>query len=188
MILGTAAYMSPEQARGKGVDKRADIWAFGAVPLEILTGQRAFAADDLSMTLAAVMLKDPVWAALPPATSPGVQQLLRRCLVKDPRQRIRDMGDVRLALENVNDPAPAADNRQPPALVWAAALTAIVSLAVAGFATFALWNRPTTMPQTSTRLTIARASRRAREAAVFADPPDPGVRIKKRRHPTPPAC
>lgn len=71
--------MSPEQARGKVVDKRADIWAFGAVLFEMLTGQRAFAGDDLSMTLAAVMMKDPVWAALPPATPRGVQQLLRQC-------------------------------------------------------------------------------------------------------------
>ena len=109
IILGTAAYMSPEQARGKIVDKRADIWAFGAVLFEMLTGERAFAGDDLSITLASVVMKDPTWAALAPATPWGVQQLLRRCLVKDPRQRIRDMGDVRLALEGANDP------RQPRA-------------------------------------------------------------------------
>jgi serine/threonine-protein kinase len=103
VLLGTAAYMSPEQARGKAVDKRADIWAFGAVLFEMLTGQRAFGGDDLSMTLAAVVMKDPEWAALPAATPRSVQQLLRRCLVKDPRQRIRDMGDVRLALEGPFD-------------------------------------------------------------------------------------
>ncbi|MDP3718718.1 MAG: protein kinase [Acidobacteriota bacterium] len=154
MILGTAAYMSPEQARGKGVDKRADIWAFGAVLFEMLTGQRAFAADDLSMTLAAVMLKDPAWAAVPPATSPGVQQLLRRCLVKDPRQRIRDMGDVRLALEGESDLAPAPDYRyrQRSALAWASVATAVVAVAVAALV---LWNQPRAAQQASARLTIA---------------------------------
>ena len=153
LILGTAAYMSPEQARGKAVDKRADIWAFGAVLFEMLTGQRAFAGDDLTITLAAVVMKDPAWAAWPPATPWGVQQLLRRCLVKDPRQRIRDMGDVRLALESANDPAPAPapDDRRRHLLVWASAAIAVVSLAVAAFA---IWNRPTAVQKTAVRLTI----------------------------------
>ncbi len=153
IILGTAAYMSPEQARGKVVDKRADIWAFGAVVFEMLTGQRAFAGDDLSMTLAAVMMKDPAWSALPPATPRAVQQLLRRCLVKDARQRIRDMGDVRLAMEHANDPppVPAPDDRRRHLLVWASAVIAAVSLAVAAFA---IWNRPTAVQKTAVRLTI----------------------------------
>lgn len=99
MILGTAAYMAPEQARGKIVDRRADIWAFGALLFEMLTGRRAFEGDDLSITLATVMMKEPEWSALPVATPSGIQRLMRRCLVKDPRQRIRDMGDVRLALD-----------------------------------------------------------------------------------------
>jgi eukaryotic-like serine/threonine-protein kinase len=153
LILGTAAYMSPEQARGRAVDKRADIWAFGAVLFEMLTGQRAFAGDDLTITLAAVVMKDPTWALLAPKTPWGIQQLLRRCLVKDPRQRIRDMGDVRLALENANDPAPAPspDDRRRPLLVWASAVIAGVSLAVAAFA---VWNRPTAVQKTAVRLTI----------------------------------
>ncbi len=99
MILGTAAYMAPEQARGKVLDRRADIWAFGALLFEMLTGRRAFEGDDLAVTLAAVMMKEPDWSRLPSATPPRVQRLMRRCLVKDPRQRIRDMGDVRLAFE-----------------------------------------------------------------------------------------
>jgi serine/threonine-protein kinase len=103
MILGTAAYMAPEQARGKVVDRRADIWAFGALLFEMLTGRRAFEGDDLSITLATVMMKEPDWTALPAGTPPGIQRLLRRCLVKDPRQRIRDMGDVRLALDEALD-------------------------------------------------------------------------------------
>jgi serine/threonine protein kinase len=104
IILGTAAYMSPEQARGKPVDKRADIWAFGAVLFEMLTAQRAFPGEDLSLTLAAVVMQEPAWAILPPATPPNVRHLLRRCLIKDPRQRIRDMGDVRLRLNTRTTP------------------------------------------------------------------------------------
>ena len=151
MILGTAAYMSPEQARGKIVDKRADIWAFGAVLYEMLTGRRAFPGDDLSLTLAAVMMQDPAWAALPPATPSSVRQLLRRCLVKDPRQRIRDMGDVRLALEGANDPAPAPNRQTRQPLVWASAVIAVASLALAAFA---VWNRPAAVQKTAVRLTI----------------------------------
>ncbi len=98
VILGTAAYMAPEQARGRTVDKRADIWAFAVVLFEMLTGRRAFDGDDISITLAFVMTKEPDWAALPSATPAGLQQLLRRCLEKDPKQRLRDIGDVRLAL------------------------------------------------------------------------------------------
>src|SRR6476660_6713530 len=83
MILGTAAYMSPEQARGKAVDKRADIWAFGAVLFEMLTGVRPFVNDEISDTLALILTKDPDWAALPPATPSSIRHLLRRCLEKD---------------------------------------------------------------------------------------------------------
>jgi Tol biopolymer transport system component len=157
MILGTAAYMAPEQARGKVVDKRADIWAFGAVLFEMLTGQRAFPGDDLSLTLAAVMMQDPAWTALPPTTPSGVRQLLRRCLVKDPRQRMRDMGDVRLALEGAFETGAAETTTSAPvrqrhnALVWASTAIAGISLAVAAFA---LWNRPAVVQQASARLTI----------------------------------
>ncbi len=151
MIIGTPAYMAPEQARGKVVDRRADIWAFGAVLFEMLTGRRAFPGDDLSLTLAAVMTQDPAWTALPPATPSGVRQLLRRCLVKDPRQRIRDMGDVRLALDGANDPEPAPDHQTRSPLVWALAAIAVASVTVAAVA---LWNRPAAVQQTAVRLTI----------------------------------
>ena len=99
MILGTAAYMSPEQARGKSVDKRADIWAFGCVLYEMLTGQRAFPGEDVTDTLAAVVKLDPKWDAVGGAVPPTVLQLLRACLQKDQKQRVRDIGDVRLALD-----------------------------------------------------------------------------------------
>jgi serine/threonine-protein kinase len=151
VLLGTAAYMSPEQARGKVADKRADIWAFGAVLFEMLTAQRAFAGDDLSMTLAAVVMKEPVWDVLPAATPRSVQQLLRRCLIKDPRQRIRDMGDVRLALEGSQDAEPEPALRTQRSLVWTSIAVAVVSLAVAAFA---IWNRPAAVQKTAVRLTI----------------------------------
>jgi hypothetical protein len=99
VILGTAPYMSPEQARGKTVDKRADIWAFGCVLYEMLTGRRPFGGDDVSLTLAAILQSEPEWSALPPLAVPVVI-CLQQCLMKDPRQRLRDIGDARLALES----------------------------------------------------------------------------------------
>ena len=99
MVIGTAAYMSPEQARGKPVDKRADIWAFGVVLYEMLTGARPFQGEDVSLTLASVMKSDVDPRTLPPEVPASVRTVLRRCLEKDPSQRIRDVGDVRLAME-----------------------------------------------------------------------------------------
>ena len=104
MILGTAAYMSPEQARGKTVDRRADIWAFGAVLYEMLTGTRAFQAEDVSLTLAEVMKSEPDWRRLP-ALPPLVESFLKQCLRKDARQRVQAIGDVRLALEGAFETA-----------------------------------------------------------------------------------
>jgi len=103
VILGTAAYMSPEQAKGKPVDKRADIWAFGCVLYEMLTGKRAFDGETVSETLAAVMKSEPRWDALPRETPPQVRAVVRRCLEKDQAQRIRDIGDARLTMDGVFD-------------------------------------------------------------------------------------
>ena len=103
VIMGTAAYMSPEQARGKPVDRRADIWAFGVVVLEMLTSKRVFEAEDVSLTLAEVMKSEPDWQALPSDVSPVLRTYLERCLRKDPKERIRDIGDVRLAMEGAFD-------------------------------------------------------------------------------------
>jgi Tol biopolymer transport system component len=100
MILGTAAYMAPEQAKGRAVDKRADVWAFGVVLYEMLTGQRAFEGEDISTTLAAVLMRDPDWTALPASTPPAIAQLLRRCLERDPRLRLRDIGEARVLLSS----------------------------------------------------------------------------------------
>ena len=100
-ILGTAPYVSPEQARGKVVDKRADIWAFGCVLFEMLGGRRAFTGETSSDTIAAVLGREPDWNALPGSTPAGVRGLLRRCLEKDPSRRLRDIGDARIELEHV---------------------------------------------------------------------------------------
>jgi len=102
-VLGTPAYMSPEQARGGAVDKRTDIWAFGCVLYEMLTGARTFEGDTLADALAHVIAREPDWTRLPERTPPAVRRLLRRCLQKDARRRLRDVGDARLELEDVSE-------------------------------------------------------------------------------------
>ncbi len=99
MILGTAAYMAPEQARGGAVDKRADIWAFGVVLFEMLSGERLFAEESVVDTLSAVMRKPIDLALLPASTPPRVRELVRHCLERDPKRRLRDIGDASLELE-----------------------------------------------------------------------------------------
>lgn len=99
LILGTAAYMAPEQAKGRSVDRRADIWAFGVVLYEMLSGRRAFEGEDVSTTLAAVLMRDPDWAAIPAGTPAAVRHLMRRCLERDPKRRLRDIGEARLLLD-----------------------------------------------------------------------------------------
>ena len=107
IILGTAAYMSPEQARGRPVDKRTDIWAFGVALYEMLTGKMAFEGEDISLTLAAVMKDDPKWEALPVNTPPHVEGLLKRCLDRDQSHRLRDIGEARVSVQDyLADPTP----------------------------------------------------------------------------------
>src|ERR1700676_5071231 len=108
VILGTAAYMSPEQARGKAVDKRTDIWAFGCVLYELLTGKAAFHGEDVTDILAAGVRAEPDWQALPAATPVKIRDLLHRCLQKDVNRRARDAADARLEIEEVLD-APATE-------------------------------------------------------------------------------
>ncbi|HEY6335489.1 MAG TPA: serine/threonine-protein kinase, partial [Alphaproteobacteria bacterium] len=142
MILGTAAYMAPEQARGRAVDKRADIWAFGAVLFEMLSGRRAFEGEDVSDTLARILMKEPEWTALPATVPPTVTTVLRRCLQKDRKQRVRDIGDVALALEGAFDTPQAPQTLVSPAskphgrLAWVVAGLAtalLVGLSVVHF-------------------------------------------------------
>lgn len=104
-LLGTAAYMSPEQARGKAVDKRSDIWSFGCVLYECLTGKRMFQGEDTTETLATIIKSEPDWSALPGETPPTIHLLLRKCLAKDRRRRLQDIGDARVDLEQaINNP------------------------------------------------------------------------------------
>ena len=139
VILGTAVYMSPEQARGQAVDKRTDVWAFGCVLYEMLTGRLAFGGNTVSDTIAKILEREPDWAALPSATPMNVRRLLQRCLEKDPKGRLRDIGDARIELEDasthgttsaVSASAPAR-RRGREYLGWAAAALLLVALGTA---------------------------------------------------------
>src|SRR5690348_5999753 len=124
IILGTAAYMSPEQAKGKSVDRRTDIWAFGCVLYEMLTGKMAFSGETVTDTLAAVIRAEPDWNALPAATPQTVRNLLQRCLKKDGRQRLQSIGDARVALEEIlsgaagQSDSATAGGIKPPLQTW----------------------------------------------------------------------
>ena len=138
MILGTAAYMAPEQARGRAVDRRADIWAFGVVLYEMLTGRRAFEGEEVSDVLAAVLRQDIDWSALPDTTPPSVRRLLRRCIERDPRKRLSAIGDARLDLDEIEpaastplSPGPAPARPTMLARLWPVAAGAIVTAAIA---------------------------------------------------------
>ena len=165
MILGTAAYMSPEQARGRAVDRRADIWAFGVVLYEMLTGRRAFEGEDVTITLANVLKEDVDWRALPADLPPAARRLLRRCLEKDPRRRLASMGDARLELDDVESGAaldsgagvatavPASRNRGVT-IALGLAVAAGAALLTAGLMR-ALTPTPVSATKDVTRLAIA---------------------------------
>ena len=138
VILGTAAYMSPEQARGKPVDKRSDIWSFGCVLFEMLTGQTAFLGETLSDTVVKILDREPEWAALPAEMPAAVNTLLRRCLDKDPRDRLRDIGDARVELREVFGPSSDAPLSATPASRSAMVLVAVAALVVGVIAAIAL--------------------------------------------------
>jgi eukaryotic-like serine/threonine-protein kinase len=142
IVLGTAAYMSPEQARGHAVDKRADIWAFGCVLFQMLTGREAFAAPTPSDTLAAILERDPDLRALPTITPPSIERLLKRCFEKDPRRRLRDIGEARVDIEDARRaPAQHEENPGPIPRRWlAATVLGVVLLGVAAVA-YLLWTR-----------------------------------------------
>jgi eukaryotic-like serine/threonine-protein kinase len=135
VIMGTAAYMSPEQARGGAVDKRADIWAFGVVLFEMLTGRVMFGGETISDTLAGVLKTDPDWSALPAGTPAAIRRLLRRCLERDRKRRLHDIADARLeieeALAGASEASPASPPRKTPRWPWAvAAFCALAAAAV----------------------------------------------------------
>ena len=156
IILGTAAFMAPEQAKGMVVDRRADIWAFGAIVYQMLTGKQAFGGETTSETLAAVMLKEPAWGALPPQTPPRLVELLQRCLVKDPKNRLQAIGDARIAIEEVLGGAAVA--RLPVSRVsWSRALAFGIGGALAGAiagAAVSLFSREASPTAPVTRWTV----------------------------------
>ena len=179
MILGTAAYMAPEQARGKAVDKRADIWAFGALLFEMVAGTRAFAGDDVSDVLASVLAREPDLTAVPLR----VRHLLTRCLEKDPRKRLRDIGDAMSLVEGAGTSMPSAESGAPRVTRSRRWLGvggwAVAAVLAAGFGV-AAWLRAVTKVESDApivRFQIERASDvYNRTAAAFAVSPD-GLRL-----------
>ena len=155
-ILGTTAYMSPEQTRGQSVDKRADIWAFGCVLYEMLTGRAAFGSDTTSDTIAAILQSEPEWSALPAAIPSTLRRLLQHCLEKDPRRRLRDIGDARLELDHAavsqEEEAGPSPRRLSGVQWWAVAALALVAVA-AGWLVRDRREAPIENPLTNARFT-----------------------------------
>ncbi|HXW06971.1 MAG TPA: protein kinase [Vicinamibacterales bacterium] len=154
VIMGTATYMSPEQARGLPVDKRADVWAFGCVLYEMLTGRRAFAGEDVSVTLARVIEREPDWNALARAAPASMARLVRRCLQKNPRDRLRDIGDARLELrealatlgQGTAEPAASPARHHPPMTLVVAVVAALAAGAAGTFWLTRDWRRDSGSP------------------------------------------
>ncbi len=157
VILGTAAYMSPEQARGKPLDRRTDIWSFGCVLYKMLTGRVTFAGETLSDTIANVLDRQPQWEAVPAGTPPAVMRLLRRCLDTDPRERLRDVADARLEIAEATG-APDTDKTEvvavPSLQVWQRPMPLVFAglalFVVGGLAVWAVLGRgtqPSATPQ-----------------------------------------
>ena len=181
MILGTAAYMRPEQARGRPVDKRADIWAFGCVLYEMLTGQRAFSGEDVAETLAHILTKEPDWTALPASTPTPIRRLLRRCLEKDRRRRVADAADARLEMDEALASSGDASAMSLPVqkAAWVRTLPwAVVGLLGAGLGLvlvlWASWHQTAPLGVTRSTITLSGATELAlggigREIALSPD-------------------
>ena len=145
-ILGTAAYMSPEQARGKPLDRRSDIWSFGVVLFEMLTGRRLFSGETSSDILAAVLTRDPDWTSLPATTPPRLRELLRKCLERNPKQRLHDIGDARLELDEKSGihlwSEPKLEPARAPRRAWLSGLAVGATLTALIAALGAMMSRP----------------------------------------------
>jgi eukaryotic-like serine/threonine-protein kinase len=150
MILGTAAYMSPEQAKGRSADKRSDVWAFGCVLFEMLTGKRAFAGNDVSDTLAAILMREPDWAAMPSEVPQHIATVVKRCLQKDRKARIPEVSAARFLMDDAQSvlPTPTADvaMSRPSAVRWKAA-SAVAMLALAGVSFIHFLEKPQAAPE-----------------------------------------
>jgi Tol biopolymer transport system component len=152
-IVGTAAYMSPEQTRGQAVDKRADIWAFGCVLFEMLTGRVAFKADSVSDTIVAILSGEPRWDALPARMPAGVRQVLQRCLDKDPKRRMRDIGEARIELDRLAGPSPSTRDWRLTYVAGTLIVMAALLLAAGALLFRAKPSTPVTSPAEYTQLT-----------------------------------
>lgn len=176
MILGTAAYMSPEQAKGRTVDRRADVWAFGAVLYEMLTGARAFEGEDITEVLASVLRSDPNWSALPADTPASVRRLLKRCLERDVKKRLSAIGDARLDLEDHAEdrPSPTSSgatrpSETPKTSAWHPFVWTLVGVAVAfgAWAMNGLWAGSSVAPGADSATSTVRTSINAPAGEVF---------------------
>ena len=151
LILGTAAYMSPEQARGQAIDKRTDIWAFGCVLYEMLTGRATFERETLSDTIAAILEHAPDWSALPGDTPAGVRRVLQRCLERNPSRRMRDIGDAQIEIEDLEQATTIIDRPtvRSRGFGWPFAVVAVVALGLAVAASRPMWTSVPRAPEFS---------------------------------------
>jgi len=191
MILGTAAYMAPEQAKGRAVDKRADIWAFGVVLYEMLAGRAAFTGETVTDIIAAVVSHEPEWTALPAATPASIRRLLARCLEKDPKRRARDIGDVRFEIdetmargssdarsaESASGPARLAGATRARTIAWAVLWAVLSASLAAGLAWSGVW--PPARPFEPRPLRVSIVHTEGSEVAAPAISPD-GRRVAYR--------
>jgi Tol biopolymer transport system component len=193
-ILGTAAYMSPEQARGRPIDQRTDIWAFGVVLFEMLTGQPAFAGEDVTVTLARVLERDTNLDTLPRGIAPAVRHTIRLCLEKDVRKRIRHIGDVQLGLQGLleaaqGEDASSASSVPASRLATVAAIAAVLAVAITAVVSFSLWPEPASQRVSRFELRLAsgyvyrRAGRRmidiASDGSAFVQNTSRGLVIRR---------
>ncbi len=175
VILGTAGYMSPEQARGKRVDRRADVWAFGCVLYEMLMGKQLFVGETVSDTLASVLRSEPEWDALPKDTPPAIVKLIRRCLDRDPRERLRDIGEARIILDRVrrgeaDDTMPTASGSSQRFGVRQVAAFAVVSVIAALLVGAAAWKfKPGASEMSGSQIQPRRRTRRKQRSAAACD-------------------
>jgi eukaryotic-like serine/threonine-protein kinase len=169
VILGTAAYMSPEQARGLAVDKRSDIWAFGCVVFEMLTGRQVFGATTVSDTIVRILDREPEWQRLPDATPSSVRRLLRRCLEKDPARRLHDIADARIEIDDAREPDEVSSDasRHATASRWLQAAAAAGVIAIVALA-LTLWRGAPEGAMDVARLTVSLPQSHVLEKSRFA--------------------